>query len=96
MNKFPLSFNKDANFEDLRDQLHLKTLRERVYNHYLTHGDKVFFDYTKEKKFEYNIDIIIKELEELGFKTKKMYGNTSLLIWLNDDNVRIWLDNQLI
>jgi len=95
MNKFPNNFNKDSDFEKLKNELYTKNLRKRIYNHYVQNGDEVFFDITKDVKEMENINKVIDELKEIGFNVKKMFNSTALLIYLDEEKVKIW-NNHLL
>ena len=93
MEQFPDNFNDKSDFNELKNNLHLNGLRERIWRHYIENGDKDYFDLTKDISHKSNIDKIIQELNERGFKTKKIFNDTALLIYINEENVKIWINN---
>ena len=80
----------------------MNDLRERVYKHIITNGEKSnfkFFNLTKEDiEFTDNINILITELQNIGFKHKLLFGGTSLLIYNHKqlEFAKIWLNEELI
>ena len=96
MNRFPEDFNTKANFKALKNREHLEKLRQRIYSHYINNGDSQYFDIATDLEYSENIQIIINELEERGFNTKKIFNDTAILIYIDPNNVRIWLENLVL
>ena len=87
MEQFPNSLNVSniLSFGDIKKNLLLQNLRKKIFKHILNNNENDFFDI---EKFNRNpiyilplIDIIIKELQELGWNTSYSYNNTALFIY---------------
>ena len=99
MNSFPENFNSKSNMNKCREQYYLTELRTKIYKHIITNGKKEkfsFYNLSKEdKEFPHNIETILDELSILGFKHKPMFGGESLMIYVNDEDASIWLNETL-
>ena len=96
MEKFPenISVEKVYLFEELNFNRLLALLRKDIYEHLLWNDDNNFFDLDKFCKehlkrdtdmLEKMKDIIIEELNILGWKCKLSYGGTGLFIYRTED-----------
>ena len=99
MDSFPEGFNSNSNLDNCREEYYLNNLRANIYKHIITNGKKgkfSFYNITKEdKEFPNNINKVIEELTNLGFKHKLLFGDDSLLIYVNDKDASIWLNETL-
>lgn len=101
MNSFPEFFNADSNTNKLRQEHYMNNLRERVYKHIITNGEKSdfkFFNLNKQDtEFTDNINTLLTELQSIGFKHKLLFGGTSLLIYNQTqlEFAKIWLNEEL-
>lgn len=99
MNSFPKSFNSNSDMNKLKEEYYMNKFRSKVYKHIITNGKKekfTFYNLSKEdKEFPHNIEKIIDELSTLGFKHKIMFGGVSLMIYVNDEDASIWLNETL-
>lgn len=95
MNAFPqvLNVKNKDNFPEHYYNMVLCLVRERVYTHVLIEKENSYFDLERLKK-TYKLtdeqyikmsEIIIKELEELGWKCKLSYGQTALFIYSTEN-----------
>ena len=90
-------FVKVIKITDRLFQFNLSKIRENVYEYILSHNlDKDFYNfeplhekYGKDAKY---MDEIVKELNEKGWKTKKIFNDTALVIATNDEDIEnsIW------
>ena len=95
MNAFPqvLNVKNKDNFLENYYNMVLCLVRERVYTHILIEKENSYFDLERLKK-TYKLtdeqyikmsEIIIKELEELGWKCKLSFGQTALFIYSTEN-----------
>ena len=97
MKTFPLNFNKDSNFDKLRTNNMKRKLRIDIYEHYLKNGDHEFFNLDCYKNLTDDIkDDIKEELIDRGFKVDYCFNKSAMLIYLNDENVKQWIVNDII
>lgn len=92
MNSFPSEINKDnkQNFNNLFNNMIMSVIREDIYNLLISRKDEneyVDLDkyYSKYGKNSTNINKIIDELSELGWKTKLSFGDTGLFIFSTEN-----------
>ncbi len=96
MDKFPDLFIES--FCETLDEYHLKKMRKKVYYHILKNNQNDFFDlelfdrkYVKNmKKTEELSQLIISELELLGWKTFVGYGGTGLFFYDKEKPLNAW------
>jgi len=92
MNSFPSEINKDnkENFNNLFNNMVSSIIREDIYRLLISRKDEneyVDLDkyYSKYGKNRKNIDAIIMELNEIGWKTKLSFGDTGLFIYSTEN-----------
>ena len=95
MKNFPssLNVNNKENFDKLRYNRFLSYLRRDVYEHIINNEEHDYFDLEKFDKNHYKnmeksiqiVEIIVKELSELGWKCKLSYGQTALFIYSTEN-----------
>lgn len=98
MNQFPSDMYTPEKFPELLNEYHLCKLREHIYLHILRNIQTDFFDievfnrqYVKDmKKTDEFIQIIIKELDDKGWKTFIGYGGTGLFIYDKEKPKNAW------
>lgn len=100
MEKFDDNFKFDITKDEIKDRLfklNLTKIRENVYEYMLSHVlDNDYFNfepfYNKYGKDIRYVDEIIKELNEKGWKTKKIFNDTALVIATKDEDIEnsIW------
>jgi hypothetical protein len=106
MNCFPTVLkaeNKEI-FKEIYCDVVLCSFRERVYCHILLEDENNYFDLDIIKKTykltdeqHLNItDTIIQELEELGWKCKKSFGQTALFIYSTENPPPSCWDDSLV
>lgn len=89
MDHFPEHLRDSSTFSEELDKILLKELRRQVYLQILQNKQNDFFDLelfnrvhvSNIKKTEEYSEVIIKELEELGWKTFVGYGGTALFFY---------------
>lgn len=91
MNKFPdnLHVSQKGDFDKILFEEHLKVLRNELYQHIILGMESDFYDLdTFNRKYVKNIkrthemiDILVKELKELGWNTYLGFGDTGLYIY---------------
>lgn len=97
MNKFPDFINEKnrANFAHILEERILQKLREEILDVVLQDDCSNFYDISSFKYGSYKnikdlIKHVMKELEELGWKTKLSYGDTALFIYTGLVPVNCW------
>ena len=100
MEKFDDNFKFDITKDQIEDRLfkfNLSKIRESVYQYMLTHKlDNEYFNfepfYNKYGKNVKYMDEIIEELNQKGWKTKKIFNDTALIITTNNEDIEnsIW------
>jgi hypothetical protein len=97
MNKFPDFINEKnrAKFADILEERILQKLREEILDVVLQDDCSNFYDISSFKYGSYKnikdlIKQVMKELEELGWKTKLSYGDTALFIYTGLVPVNCW------
>jgi hypothetical protein len=100
MQEFPKSLSSEntLQFSDLLKDYYLQQMRQDIYIHILRNNQNDFFDielfdrkYVKDIKVtDKLIDIIITELEQLGWKTFLGYGGTGLFIYDKEKPSSAW------
>ena len=84
--------NKD-NFKDIKYQLNMRRLRKHIYGFMLDRNESDFFDIDVfNRKYVKNMSItsdmindVVKELNELGWKTYVGFGGTGLYVYSSDE-----------
>ena len=95
MNSFPNILNPENKnkFQEIYYNMVLCLFRESVYKHVLAKDENNYFDLEKLKT-NYKLtddqclqmsDIIINELQELGWKCKKSFNQTALFIYSTEN-----------
>ena len=94
MDKFPdyLNVSQKDNFKKIKYKRLEDIFREDIFIHLINRKDeneyidldKYYPNYGKDI-VNSNIEKIIKELNDLGWKTKLSFGNTGLFIYSTDD-----------
>jgi len=100
MQEFPKSLSSEntLQFSDLLKDYYLQQMRQDIYIHILRNNQNDFFDielfdrkYVKDIKVtDKLIEIIITELEQLGWKTFLGYGGTGLFIYDKEKPSSAW------
>jgi|SRR5690606_8463501 len=97
MNQFPecISESNRKQFPQLLEEKIIQKLREEIIDTVLQDDCTNFYDisafkYSSYKNIKDLIKIIMKELEELGWKTKLSYGDTALFIYTGAMPVNCW------
>ena len=100
MQEFPKSLSSEntLQFSELLKDYYLQQMRQDIYIHILRNNQNDFFDielfdrkYVKDIKVtDKLIDIIITELEQLGWKTFLGYGGTGLFIYDKEKPSSAW------
>ena len=100
MQEFPKSLSSEniMNFSEILKVYYMQQLRQEIYIHMLRNNQNDFFDielfdrkYVKDIKVtDELIEIIIKELHELGWKTFLGYGGTGLFIYDKEKPSSAW------
>lgn len=98
MDTFPDHLRYPDTFESTLDMIHLSQMREKIYHHILRNQQNDFFDIelfnrsvVKDmKKTELMSEIIMKELEPLGWKTFVGYGGTGLFFYDKEKPANAW------
>jgi len=89
MNNFPENFIPSSDLESFHISYNAKILRREIYKFMISKEYKTNKSFIMEKEDIYpieSINIVVKELNELGWKTKLMRGNTVLYIYKSDEN----------
>jgi hypothetical protein len=98
MDHFPEHVRDSSTFSEELDKILLKELRRQVYLQILQNKQNDFFDlelfnrvhvFNIKKTEEYS-EVIIKELEELGWKTFVGYGGTALFFYDLEKPANAW------
>ena len=95
---YPVPFTNSETFLETLKAYHLQKMRSKIYIHMLRNNQNDFFDlelfdrtYVKDMKVTDAItEIVIKELEELGWKTFIGYGGTGLFIYDKEKPKSAW------
>ena len=100
MQEFPksLSTENTLQFSELLKDYYLQQMRQDIYIHILRNNQNDFFDielfdrkYVKDIKVtDKFIEIMITELEHLGWKTFLGYGGTGLFIYDKEKPTSAW------
>lgn len=97
MNNFPkqISEKNRKKFPELLEERILQKLREEILDVVLQDDCSNFYDissfkYSSYKNIKDLIKQVMKELEELGWKTKLSYGDTALFIYTGLVPVNCW------
>ena len=98
MNSFPNDLYTPDKFLEILDHFNLSKLRKHVYIHILNNNQSDFFDlelfnrkYVKDMtKAEHLSQIIIKELDDMGWKTFVGYGGTALFFYDKEKPKNAW------
>lgn len=100
MQEFPksLSTENTLQFSELLKDYYLQQMRQDIYIHILRNNQNDFFDielfdrkYVKDIKVtDKFIEIMITELEQLGWKTFLGYGGTGLFIYDKEKPTSAW------
>jgi NAD-specific glutamate dehydrogenase len=100
MQEFPKSLSSEntLQFSDLLKDYYLQQMRQDIYIHILRNNQNDFFDielfdrkYVKDIKVtDKFIEIMINELEQLGWKTFLGYGGTGLFIYDKEKPASAW------
>jgi hypothetical protein len=98
MNGFPDDLYTPEKFQEILDQIHLSKMRKKVYIQILRNQQSDFFDlelfnrlYVKNmKKTEELSEVVIKELDDKGWKTFVGYGGTALFFYDKEKPVNAW------
>lgn len=101
MKKFPehLKPENRHKFPDILKERNLCYLREEVYNYILTNNERDFVDIQnlfrqkdieiKPSDIEEMANIMVEELQNLGWKTELIFNKKGLIVYTGD-NVPIW------
>ena len=100
MQEFPKSLSSEntLHFSEFLKDYYLQQMRQEIYVHVLRNNQNDFFDielfdrkYVKDIKVTDNlIEIMITELEQLGWKTFLGYGGTGLFIYDKEKPSSAW------
>ena len=100
MQEFPKSMSSEntLHFSEFLKDYYLQQMRQEIYVHVLRNNQNDFFDielfdrkYVKDIKVTDNlIEIMITELEQLGWKTFLGYGGTGLFIYDKEKPSSAW------
>lgn len=97
MNKFPefISEKNRDQFPELLEERILQKLRDEIidtvlYDDCCNFYDISSFKYCTHKNIIKLVKKVMKELEELGWKTKLSYGDTALFIYTGSVPVNCW------
>ncbi len=98
MENFPKIFTPDYDMSGDLYEINLCRLRKKIYEFVLKGKEKDFFDLEKFKnnrvKDGHEMDRITttirRELEELGWKTKVVFGDTALVVYTGEGSPATW------
>lgn len=97
MNKFPefISEKNRTQFAGILEEKILQKLREDIVDTVLHDDSSNFYDislfkYSKHRNIIKLVKQVMKELDELGWKTKLSYGDTALFIYTGSVPVNCW------
>lgn len=98
MQSFPDTLSEPDTFSNALKTYCLQKMRQKIYIHMLRGNQNDFFDlelfdrtYVKDmKKTEELSEILIKELENMGWKTFVGYGGTGLFFYDKEKPISAW------
>lgn len=89
MNNFPPNFTPNCDLNVFNISYNAKILRRELYKYMLSKDYKINKCFIMEKENIYpieSINIVVKELNELGWITKLTRGNTILYVYKEGEN----------
>jgi hypothetical protein len=106
MKEFP-SLLKPKNIGKFEESMYHRVLcylRRDIYEHVLSHKEEEYFSLDKFNSEKVNdikktikmVDELIPELEKLGWKVKKSYGDTALFIYSTPEPPKNCYENELL
>ena len=98
MDSFPKTFTPDYKKSEDLYELNLRKLRKKIYKFILKGKEEDFYDLCvfENKRVGNWSDVtrmlitIRQELEELGWKTKLVFGETGLMVYSGEGNAATW------